>query len=142
MSEQCVVRKLVQAFAVHFFARRMQANTVTEMGKAKEFVNREPAQNAIAQRFGNDARITRQIIRALPAVPTAMLLVRGLGHFPVIAGYPRLNPGFKQRVNQTAVKIEPLVINRTSPSGMIRGQATDNRYALMPRSFINLMSSL
>lgn len=54
----------------------------------------------------------------------------------------RLDPGGEQLVDEAAVEVEPFGLGCPVPSGKMRGQAIENRYAVTPIDFISATSSL
>jgi hypothetical protein len=60
----------------------------------------------------------------------------------VVQRRERLDPGAKQLVDEPAVEVDAFGLGWPVPSGKIRGQAIENRYAVAPIDFISATSSL
>ena len=114
---------------------------VASVHERGELVDREEVLDAVAELLGHvPGEVGERLGGSFDCQPPCVL--ERLRQVPVVERHEGLDAGGEQLVDEAAVEVEPFGFGGPVPSGKIRGQAIENRYAVAPMDFISATSSL
>ena len=114
-------------------AGSVAAVAVADVDEGAHLVEGHEVLDAVGEMLGDVAGVVGEGLGGVAGLPAA-LVFEGLREIPVEEGAVGLDAGGEELVDEAVVEVEALRVGRAGAVGKTRGQATEKRKALRPRS--------